>query len=96
MRVATRFISVRRNKITSHRTLILFEVAKLSVNDWLNKIDKQVDRGSTVKKKSKSASMPYFQIRSKLGDSVVKREIDLANFEFCFGRAAGCTSGPPL
>ena len=31
--------------------------------------------------------MPYFQIRSKLGDSVVKREIDLANFEFCF-RAA--------
>ena len=40
-----------------------------------------------MKKKSKSASMPYFQIRSKLGDSVVKREIDLANFEFCF-RAA--------
>ena len=40
MRVATRSISVRRNKITSHRTLILFEVAKLSVNDWLNKTDK--------------------------------------------------------
>ena len=40
-----------------------------------------------MKKKSKSAPMPYFQIRSKLGDSVVKREIDLANFEFVSGRA---------